>query len=85
MEYLRRGNEENDSLRARVTEAEKEIVGFKTEMSTLKRENSSFKVEMAMLKNEKAKLKSDNEKLTSNLMMAIDEKGEIEQELNDVR
>ena len=40
---------------------------------------------MATAENDKAKLKTNNEKLTLNLMMAIDEKGEIEEELNDVR
>jgi RNase H-fold protein (predicted Holliday junction resolvase) len=71
MEYLRRGHEESDILRARVTEIQKESAGFKAEC--------------CMLKTSVAKLKTDNEKLTSNLMMAIDEKGDVEVELNDVR
>jgi len=71
MDYLRRGHEESDTLRARITEIQKE--------------NGGLKAEVSMLKSDKDKLKTDNEKLTSNLMMAIDEKGSVEGELNDIR
>lgn len=71
MEYLRRGHEESDALRARITE--------------MQRENTGLKAEASVLKSDKAKLKSDNEKLASNLLGAIDEKGDVEKELNDCR
>ena len=50
----------------------------------MQKENAGFKAEAAVLKGEKTKLKADNEKLTANLMGAIEEKGDMEEKLNDV-